>query len=280
LKSTSDIAELYSMLLISLVLLILSSAISFYYINPVLAQPSETISSSPQTTGLPTIQITSVEDGQQVPPGELTIQGISSDDEETECQAYADVNDITPMQNVTAAGPSEEDNDFSQWTFTYTQDYQLIKEGANELTAKISCYDSGDLDLDLNPFPAASAQTTSSSPSLSEWHTVNVTGVTGAPSAPLPLPLAGNTEEVEEDNDESNNDENGDDGDDNNDENDESSNNDDGDGDDGDGDDGDGDDGDGDDGDGDDGDGDDGDGDDGDGDDGDGDSFFGDSFFD
>ena len=258
LERVSNIAKLYSSMLISaFVLLILSSAISFYYINPVLAQPSETISSSTQTTGLPTIQITSVEDGQQVPPGELTIQGISSDDEETECQVYADVNDITPMRNVTAAGPSKEDNDFSQWTFTYTQDYQLIKEGADELTAKISCYDSGD--LDLNPFPAASAQTTSSSPSLSEWHTVNVTGVTGAPSAPLPLPLPGNTEEVEEDNDESN-DENGDDGDDNNDENDEGGNNGDGDGGDGDGGDGDGGDGDGG--------------------DGDGDSFFGDSFFD
>ena len=56
------------------------------------------------------------------------------------------------MRNVTAAGSTREDDDFSQWTFTYTQDYQLIKLGANELTAKISCYDNGD--LDLNPFPA------------------------------------------------------------------------------------------------------------------------------
>ena len=112
------------------------------------------------------------------------------------------------MQNVTAAGSSVEDDDFSQWTFTYIQDYQLIKLGANGLTAKISCYDNGD--LDLNPFPAAGAQTISSSSPLSEWYTVNVTGVAEAPSAPLPLPLAGNTEGSEEDSGESNNDENND----------------------------------------------------------------------
>jgi hypothetical protein len=253
LKSTPHIPELYLILMISFVPLVLSTAISFYVINPVLAQPSETLSPSPQPNGLPPIQIISVEDGQQVPSGELTIQGISSDDEETECQVYADVNDITPMRNVTAAGPSGEDNDFSQWTFTYTQDYQLIKEGANELTAKISCFDNGD--LNLYHFPA-SVQPPSSSSTLSEWHTVNVTGVTGFPSAPLPLPLAGNTE-VEEDNDESADNENNVDSSNNDDEDDEGNNND-----------------------GDDGDGDDGDGDDGDGDDGDGDSFFGgDSFF-
>jgi hypothetical protein len=50
------------------------------------------------------------------------------------------------------------------------------------------------------PNPCCCAQTTSSSSHLSEWYTVNVTGVAGAPLAPLPLPLAGNTEGPEEDN--------------------------------------------------------------------------------
>ncbi|CAN5414730.1 hypothetical protein BH18THE2_BH18THE2_16660 [soil metagenome] len=143
-------------LIIGIVILTLSSVFSMYATSPIVAQTPETSSSTP-STGLPTVQITSVEDGQQVPPGELSIQGISSDDEETDCRVYADVNDITPMRNVTAAASSEEDNDFSQWTFTYTEDYQLIKQGENELTAKITCSDDGE--FDLNPFPAG-AQTT------------------------------------------------------------------------------------------------------------------------
>jgi hypothetical protein len=136
------------------------------------------------------------QDGQQVPPGELSIQGISSDDEQTDCQVYADVNDITPMRNVTAAEDSEEDNDFSKWTFKYTQDYQLIKQGENELTAKISCSDNGD--FDLNPFPTTGAQTTSSSSPLSEWHTVNVTAVQGAAAVPSSSPSLSDTEEIDE----------------------------------------------------------------------------------
>jgi hypothetical protein len=196
LKSACNIVDPCSrLLIIGFVLLILSSVFSIYATSPILAQTPET-SSSPQATGQPTIQITSVQDGQQVPPGELSIQGISSDDEETDCQVYADVNDITPMRNVTAAGDSEEDNDFSKWTFKYTQDYQLIKQGENELTAKITC--SGDGDFDLNPFPTTGAQTTSSSSPLSEWHTVNVTAVHGAAAVPSSSPSPSDTEEIDE----------------------------------------------------------------------------------
>jgi hypothetical protein len=118
-------------------------------------------------TPSPIIQITSHEDGNQVPIGELTIRGTSSDNQQSNCQVYADANDIAPLQNATAAGLGGGD-DYSQWTFTYSENYQLITEGMNELTAKISCFDNGSF---VTP--------------LSEWHSVNVTGVaTGGTPAP------------------------------------------------------------------------------------------------
>jgi hypothetical protein len=61
-------------------------------------QPEPIQSTTPTSIPTPTIQITSHEDGNQVPVGELTIQGISSDDGESNCQVYTDVNDITPLQ--------------------------------------------------------------------------------------------------------------------------------------------------------------------------------------
>jgi hypothetical protein len=106
----------------------------------------------------PTIEITSPQDGQQVPVGELMIEGVSSDDKEKSCRVYADVNDITPMRNASGI----DFGDHSRWNFKYTQDYKLITEGSNELTAKISCF------APSNPIP------------LSEWDTVNVTGVAAA----------------------------------------------------------------------------------------------------
>jgi hypothetical protein len=104
-----------------------------------------------------TVEITSLGVGQEVPVGELAIEGVSSDNQETNCQVYADVNDIPPLQNATAAGQGGDD--FSKWTFTYTDNYQLIAEGENELTAKITCFD------------------VSGSTPPSDWHSINVTGV-------------------------------------------------------------------------------------------------------
>jgi hypothetical protein len=210
LKETSKIMVTFSALLIPGFMILLMSSNSLVNITgPAAAQTSETLSSSPGAAGPgpgPTIQITSPQDGQKVPPGELTIQGTSSDDEETGCQVYADVNDVTPMRNVTAAGDSGGEEDFSKWTFTYTQEYQLITQGENELTAKISCFNNGE--SDLNPFPAGTgAGSAPPSSPLSEWHTINVTGVTGAAAVPLPSSSLNNPEEMDEGLDEASNDE-------------------------------------------------------------------------
>ncbi|HZA62665.1 MAG TPA: hypothetical protein VE573_07325 [Nitrososphaeraceae archaeon] len=210
LKETSKIIVTFSALLIPGFMILLMSSNSLANITgPAAAQTLETPSSSPGATGPgpgPTIQITSHQDGQQVPPGELTIQGTSSDDEETDCQVYADVNDVIPMRNATATGDSGEEEDFSKWTFTYTQEYHLITQGENELTAKITCVNDGE--SDLNPFPAGvGAGSVPPSSPLSEWHTVNVTGVTGAAAVPSPSLTLNNAEEIDEGPDEASNDE-------------------------------------------------------------------------
>jgi len=84
------------------------------------------------------VKIISHKTNQIVPKGPLTIKGTSSDTPNTNCQVYVDWNDTKPMQNVTATGPGGP-NDYSSWTFTYTQNYHLITTGTNELTSKITC---------------------------------------------------------------------------------------------------------------------------------------------
>ena len=84
------------------------------------------------------VKITSPVTGQQVAQGVLTIFGISTDNSTTDCQVFADWNNLKPMQKVMPTGPGGE-NDYSSWTFTYTNKYHLITQGANELTAKLSC---------------------------------------------------------------------------------------------------------------------------------------------
>jgi hypothetical protein len=102
------------------------------------------------------VKITSPATGQKVPVGQLIVLGTSTDNSTTDCQVYVDLNDIKPMQNTTAAGAGGQ-NDYSNWTFTYTSNYRLITEGVNELTAKLSCIDN----------PA----------NVTKYYSVNVTGV-------------------------------------------------------------------------------------------------------
>jgi hypothetical protein len=86
------------------------------------------------------IKITSPSTGQQVPAGELTISGTSTDNATFDCTVYADWNNTKPFQKAIATGPGGV-NDYSRWTFTYTDDYHLITNGTNNLTSKLSCID-------------------------------------------------------------------------------------------------------------------------------------------
>ncbi len=106
--------------------------ISSIMLNPVLAQ-------IPTMTDVG-VKIDTPSDSVSVPVGDLTINGASSDNNTTNCQVYADWNDLKPMQIVTANGPKG-DADYSKWSYTYNGDYHDIVEGSNELTSKITCYD-------------------------------------------------------------------------------------------------------------------------------------------
>jgi hypothetical protein len=101
------------------------------------------------------VKITSPPAGQQVPVGELIISGISTDNATTDCTVYADWNDQKPFQKAVATGPGGV-NDYSTWNFTYTKNYNLITNGTNNLTSKLSCLS--------NPT------------NVTKWNSINVTG--------------------------------------------------------------------------------------------------------
>src|SRR5919112_1919966 len=106
------------------------------------------------------IKITSPSTGQQVPAGGLTISGTSTDNATTDCTVYADWNNLKPFQTAVATCPGGV-NDYSRWTFTYTDDYHLITNGTNNLTSKLSCID------DSNGGTA----------NLTKFYSVNVIGI-------------------------------------------------------------------------------------------------------
>ena len=120
------------------------------------------------------IKIDSPTSNQQVPVGELTITGTSSDNASAQCQVYVDWNNLKPYQLATATG-SNGTSDFSTWSYTYSSKYHLIQTGLNDLTSKITC---------LVP-PGG--------PTVTKWYSINVTGTTSSnqsSNVQLPLPTA------------------------------------------------------------------------------------------
>ena len=94
--------------------------------------------SQQQPRPMMTINIMSPMTGEEVPVGELTITGTSTDNAATDCTVYVDWNNTKPFQKATATGPGGV-NDYSRWTFTYTDEYHLITNGINNLASILSC---------------------------------------------------------------------------------------------------------------------------------------------
>ena len=127
--------EIVPMLWIILQVVLFSLLLAIWINNFAFAQEQQ---QEPSSNTMGGVKITSHSLWEKVPVGVLTISGISADNASTNCQVYVDWNDQKPFQNATATGPGGT-NDYSIWTFTYTDKYHLIQEGLNDLTAKISC---------------------------------------------------------------------------------------------------------------------------------------------
>ena len=102
------------------------------------------------------VKILSPVSGKDVPVGNLTIFGVSTDNEKSDCTVLVDWNDEKPFQEAKAAGPYGND-DYSSWTFTYSPSYRTIENGINDLTSKLECLENSKV--------------------TTKWHSINVTGV-------------------------------------------------------------------------------------------------------
>jgi hypothetical protein len=84
------------------------------------------------------VTITYPDAKQEVPVGNLTIYGTSSDDASRSCHILILLNDDKPYQSALATGLEGKD-DYSRWTFTFDPYSSLIKQGKNEIVSKIVC---------------------------------------------------------------------------------------------------------------------------------------------
>lgn len=121
-----------------------------------------------QTIG---VNITSPERGKTIPVNSsLTVSGKSTDNPFDEiCQVSVIVNSVRPYQPATANGSIGQASDYSRWFFILNPNYTSIKEGINEITARLSCLPS-----------------ITTGNNLTKWYSVNVTGVTVDQNATAP----------------------------------------------------------------------------------------------
>ncbi|HET6716958.1 MAG TPA: carboxypeptidase-like regulatory domain-containing protein [Nitrososphaeraceae archaeon] len=110
------------------------------------------------------VKILSPASGKEIPVGNLTIFGVSTDNEKSDCTVFVDWNNEKPFQKAKAAGPYGED-DYSSWTFTYSTSYHSIENGLNDLTSKLECLENSKV--------------------TTKWHTINVTGVVTNEANPI-----------------------------------------------------------------------------------------------
>ena len=116
--------------------------------------------SAPASMG---IKILSPKSGKEIPDGNLTILGTSTDTEKSNCSVSVDLNNQKPFQKAKATGPYGDD-DYSSWTFTYSPSYHTIENGINDLTSKLECVENSKV--------------------ITKWHSINVTGVTTEDAKP------------------------------------------------------------------------------------------------
>ncbi len=180
LKLTKGLVVLFTL---GVTLILYSAVQDYHYFRTLDVQAQLQQPQQQQPSPMLSIKITLPMTGQQVPVGELTISGTSTDNATSDCTVYADWNNTKPFQTATATGPGGA-NDYSSWTFTYTQNYHLITNGTNNLTSKLSCV--GD---DSN------GGTTSN---ISKSYSINVIGVTTTTSTNNTAGVTSTSEEVQQ----------------------------------------------------------------------------------
>ena len=170
--SKFKLEKLILLLLVIVAVLFICYAFPVYYST--LQVQAQQVQEQPQSPPMIGVKITSPMTGREVSAGELKITGTSTDKTTTDCTVYADWNDQKPFQKAVATGPGGA-NDYSNWTFTYTDKYHLITNGTNNLTSKLSCIDHNN------------------NANLTKWYSVDIIGISSDQNQQHPLSITDNS---------------------------------------------------------------------------------------